>query len=84
MLTLDNPKITQPFKDKTEFSIYIESYAIEKGVSLMVSLLQYCEDADIDIANCSKYISESLKQKVEQEAIDERYMTRKQAPLPFF
>lgn len=83
MLTLDNDPIV-PFKDKNEFSQYIEKYAIVRGVSLMTSLLQYCEDADANIESCARLISDSLKEKLEDEAIDEKYMTRKTAELPFF
>lgn len=83
MLTLDNPPIT-PFRDKNEFSIYIETYAITNGVSLIVSLLQYCEDANVEVENCAKLISDSLKDKLEDEAIEEKLMTKRTTCLPFF
>lgn len=83
MLTLNNEQIT-PLKDKNEFSQYIETYAINRGVGLMTAMLQYCEDADVNIESCAKLVSESLKEKIEDEAIDEKYMTRKTTTLSFF
>lgn len=83
MITLDNPPVT-PFRNKSDFSIYIEKYAIANGTSLMTALLQYCEDADVDIDRCAKLISDSLKDKLEDEAIKENYMLRKSNALPFF
>lgn len=83
MLTLDNEPI-KPFRNQNDFSIYIESYAINNGVSLITSLLQYCEDADVEINKCVKYMSDSLKDKIEAEAIAEKYMTRKSPVLSFF
>ena len=83
MLTLDNDPI-EPFTDKTEFSIYIETYAIERGVSILTSLLQYCEDADVDITACAKLVTGSLKDKLEECAIDENLMLRRTQGLPFF
>lgn len=83
MLTLDNQNI-KPFRNKIEFSTYIEKYAITNGVSIMASFLQYCEDADVDIEDCVKYISDSLKEKIEEEAITEKFMTRRKIPLQLF
>lgn len=83
MLTLDNQPI-KPFRNKNDFSIYIETYAITNGTSLLTSLLQYCEDADVDIDRCAKLISESLKDKLEDEAVKEHYILRKSTALPFF
>lgn len=83
MLTLDNEEITH-FNDRNEFSIYIETYAISTGSGLITSLLQYCEDADVDVKDCSKLISDSLKEKIESEAIEDKLMTRKSASLSFF
>lgn len=82
MLTLDNEPITH-FKTKNDFSMYIERYAIERGVSLLTAILQYCEDADVDIKRCVSLIGESLKQKVEEEAVADKYITRK-TTIQFF
>lgn len=75
MLTLDNDPI-KPFKDKNEFSIYIEKYAISNGIGLISSILQYCEDADVEIESTKKLISESLRDKIEEEAIAENIILR--------
>ena len=65
-LTLDNPSLT-PFKDKVDFSIYIETYALQHGTGLLGSILQYCEDADVDLEDCVKLITPSLRDKIEIE-----------------
>jgi hypothetical protein len=83
MLTLDNPPI-KPFRNKNDFSIYIETYAITNGVSLIDSLLQYCEDADVDMDRCAKLVSDSLKDKLEDEAVKNQFILRKTTALPFF
>ncbi len=83
MLTLDNPPI-KPFRNKNDFSIYIETYAITNGVSLIDALLQYCEDADVDMDRCAKLVSDSLKDKLEDEAVKDHYILRKTTALPFF
>lgn len=83
MLTLDNPSI-KPFRNKNDFSIYIETYAITNGVSLIDSLLQYCEDADVDMDRCAKLVSDSLKDKLEDEAVKNQFILRKTTALPFF
>ena len=83
MLTLDNPPI-KPFRNKNDFSIYIETYAITNGVSLIDSLLQYCEDADVDMDRCAKLVSDSLRDKLEDEAVKNQFILRKTTALPFF
>lgn len=83
MLTLDNPPI-KPFRNKNDFSIYIETYAITNGVGLIDSLLQYCEDADVDMDRCAKLVSDSLKDKLEDEAVKNQFILRKTTALPFF
>ena len=84
MLTLDNENIT-PFVDPDQFSIYIEQYAYTHKVSLIMSILQYCEDADVDFEYCVKLMSKSLREKIEQEAIKDKLMadTRENNGLDF-
>lgn len=83
MIILDNPPI-KPFRNKNDLSIYIEKYAITNGISLIDSILQYCEDADVDVERCAKLISDSLKDKLEDEAVKDQYILRKSNVLPFF
>lgn len=80
-LTIDNPTI-KPIRDKLKFSVYIERYALENEVSLMTALLQYCEDVDLDVDKITKYISDSLKSKLEEEAVQDHYMIRHATTLP--
>lgn len=82
-LTLDNPSLT-PFKDKVDFSVYIETYALQHGTGLLGSILQYCEDADVDLEDCVKLITPSLRDKIEMEAVANQQMKKTTAALPFF
>ena len=82
-LTLDNPSLT-PFKDKVDFSVYIETYALQHGTGLLGSILQYCEDADVDLEDCVKLITPSLRDKIEMEAVANQQMKKTTTALPFF
>ena len=83
MLTLDNPSIDK-LTDSIEFSQYIELYSLHHGVSLIESIMQYCEDADADPEDCIPLVSRSLKEKIEEEAIKEKMLVTKTAKgLPF-
>ena len=83
MLTLDNPSIDK-LTDSIEFSQYIELYSLQHGVSLIESILQYCEDADADPEECIPLVSRSLKEKIEEEAIKEKMLvTKTTRGLPF-
>lgn len=83
MITIENPIIKTPFKDKVDFSVYIERYSLDRNVSLITAILQYCEDADVDVEKCKRLVSDSLKAKLEEEAITENYMVRRSTKLDF-
>lgn len=83
MLTIENESI-KPFKDKNEFSMYIELYAIKNGVGIIPAILQYCEDSDTNIENIRKLVSESLKEKLEEEAVSENFMLRRNTKSSLF
>lgn len=55
------------FKDKFEASEYIMKFADEKKLSLFDSVLLFCEERGIDIEDFEKYITPTLKQKIQYE-----------------
>lgn len=85
MLTLDNPAIEHK-DDPIAFSTYVETYAITNGVSLIESILQYCEDANANPEDCVHLMSRSLREKIEAEAVADNLMlsSKKKVKLPFF
>jgi hypothetical protein len=55
------------FKTANEFSIYITELAAKKGDTLVCTLLDYCEQYDVDPTDISKLISRTLKDRLEVE-----------------
>lgn len=49
------------FKSANEFSQFIHSLSIQNNESLTQTLLQYCEDRDVDPEHIAKLISKPLK-----------------------
>lgn len=60
--------ITKSFSTPEEFSIHIEKEAMTLGMSLIDTILMYCEEHDIDSDVIAKLISRSLKEKIRSEA----------------
>lgn len=77
----DGLVITKRFKTATEFSLYIENKVLETKIGYMDSVIQYCQDADINIENIAKLINTSLKEKIRCEAEEQNYM-KPRAKLP--
>lgn len=50
------------FRSATEFSMFITNLANETDASLTYTLLQYCEDRDLDPEDIAKLISKPLKE----------------------
>lgn len=79
MLTPELPVI---FTTAIEFSHYIEKIALAEKQSYTSTILQYCEERDIDPEDIAKYVSRSLKDKLEIE-LQEDGLLPKTAELPF-
>jgi len=60
--------ITKEFHTSKEFSIYIEQRALAKRISLMETLLEYCEEKEIDPAAVASFLTPSTKSKIQAEA----------------
>jgi hypothetical protein len=59
----------------------IERLAIDKNISHMDAVLDYCHHQDIEPDTVSHLISKSLKEKIEANARDLNFLPR-QAQLP--
>ena len=70
----DGLVITKRFKTATEFSLYIENKVLDTKISYMDCVIQYCQDADINIENIAKLINSSLKEKIRCEAEEQNYI----------
>lgn len=55
------------FKDKFEASEYIMKFADKNKLTLFEAVLQFCEQREIDIDDFEKYITPTLKQKIQYE-----------------
>jgi len=64
------------FKTPTEFSMYIETYAINNEVSYLEAIMEYCEDHMLEPTDIATKITKSLKNKLEQDYVDLNYLPR--------
>lgn len=67
--------ITKEFASAEAFSMYIEDRAITEGESLIDTILEYCDDRDIDVDVTARLVTKSLKEKLALE-FEERNMLR--------
>ena len=63
------------------FSMEIERLAIDKNISHMDAVLDYCQRNELEPDTVSNLISKSLKEKIEANARDLNFLPR-QAQLP--
>lgn len=57
----------QMFQNSNDFSLHIETIAIDEGMSCYNVLLNYCEEHDIDPEDVAKNINKQLKEKLAVE-----------------
>lgn len=62
-------EIPNAFKSKREFSILIETLALEEGISCVDAIIKYCSDNLIDVEEVSDLISRPLKDKLHHDFI---------------
>ena len=55
------------FQNSNDFSLYIETMAIDEGISCYNALLNYCHDNDIDPEDIAKNVNKNLKEKLAVE-----------------
>jgi Phage late-transcription coactivator len=52
------------FKNSTEFSVFITDLAQSNGDTITQTIIDYCEDRDLDPEDISKLVSKSLKERI--------------------
>jgi hypothetical protein len=71
--TLDPGSIDATLKDRvlfrtaTEFSMFITDAAHKNGDSITQTILNYCEDRDVDPSDIAKLVSKPLKELIALE-----------------
>lgn len=68
------------FKTVNEFSMYIEQLALEKRISHLDAVLEYCKENFLEPDDISRLVSKSLKDKLEMDFREANYLP-KQAQL---
>lgn len=70
------------FKDSNQFSLFIESQALQMQCSVLDAILQFCELHLIDPVEVAPHINRSLKEKLELDFIN-AHMLPKHSQLEF-
>jgi hypothetical protein len=60
--------VEENFLTKTKFSKLVERTVIEKRLSYMDAIVWLCEQHNIEIEDCRKFINPIIKDKLEAEA----------------
>ena len=64
----DTLVITKKFKSPIEFGIYIDEMVTKFRIPYMDAIINYCNEADINIESVAPLINQKLKEKVQIEA----------------
>lgn len=64
------------------FSNLIENLSNEHQLNLLDTIIWYCEENELEILSVPKLLTPTLKEKLEKNAIDLKYI-KKPAILPF-
>ena len=73
--------LTREFTNSNDFSMFIEQQALKRKIGYMETLLEYCEQKDIDPGAIGNLLSPSLKEKIRAEA-EEMNLLKKSGKLP--
>jgi hypothetical protein len=65
--TLNTSSQKQMFQNSNDFSLHIETTAIDDGISCYNALLNYCYENDIDPEDIAKNVNKQLKEKLAVE-----------------
>jgi len=60
--------VEENFLTKSKFSKLVEKTVIEKRLSYMDAIVWLCEEHNIEIEDCRKFINPIIKDKLEAEA----------------
>lgn len=65
------------FKSPNEFSLHIEKLAIEKRISHLDAILEFCAKYMIDPGDIASKVNKSLKEKLESDFRELNYLPKK-------
>lgn len=68
--------VEESFLTKSKFSKLIERTVIEKRLSYMDAIVWLCEEHNIEIEDCRKFVNPIIKDKLEAEARRLNYLPR--------
>jgi hypothetical protein len=74
--------IESNFLNKQKFSLLIEETVLNDKISYMDAIIEVCEKNMIDLEEVKKFVSNSIRDKLEAEARELNYLP-KQNTLPF-
>lgn len=81
MMTEEEIVDTLEFMTKTKFGKLVEDIVMTKKMPYIDAVIYACEQNGIEIEDSRKYVSVSLKQKIESEAMDLNFL-EKNGQLP--
>ncbi len=64
------------FTSSKDFSLFIENQAVEKGVTCLDALLDFCYKNKLEPDELTKWINKNLKSKLEQNFKDLNYIPK--------
>ena len=72
--------INQPedfaFRDNNEFSLFIETEAHQKQMSVVDVILEFCEQHMLEPSDIVPYINRSLKEKLEMAFVESKLLPK--------
>jgi hypothetical protein len=74
--------IEDKFLNKQKFSMLIEETVLKDKISYMDAIIEVCERNNIELEEVKKYVSPSIKDKLEAEARQLNYLPKLNS-LPF-
>lgn len=73
--------LDQEFLTKTKFSMMVEDTVRSKRLSYIDAIVHICEENEMEIEDIRKFVSQSIKDKIEAEAMKLNFLPR-QNTLP--
>ena len=73
---------TASFLSKKKFSKMIEDTVRQKVMTYMDAVIYLCEENTIEVEDVKKYISTSIKEKIELEAMNLNFLPKSGESLP--
>lgn len=68
--------------DIIQFSLSAEEFILKNDYNYVEGFVEYCNFCDMDMDDAIKLISQNLKAKIEESAVDQHLIKRRGAKLP--